>query len=148
MYVLIGEDNEVEKFPFFEGELKRRHKNVSFPSQIPEETLNAFNVFKVMPTPIPPYDPFTEKVKTTVIFEEGAWRQNHEVKMLPDEIIFEKIKERVKDELAGTLDDVMFYLEKNTPVPEKLVSFRRYMREIEHQEGYPRSLKWPPKPVR
>lgn len=147
-YVLIGENNAVEKFPFFEGELKSRHKNVSFPREIPELTLNEFGVYKVTPSPKPQYDPFTQKVKTSVECVNGIWFEMHVVENLPEDVVVFKVKERVRSELNETLDDVMYYLERNAALPDKWVAFRTYMREIESQEGYPYNLDWPTRPSR
>jgi hypothetical protein len=146
MYVLAGKNNTVEKYPFTVQDLRRRHKNVSFPAPIPEETLNSFGVYSVLPTPTPSYDKFKSKVRVIAVYSHGGWKQSHSVVDLPEEQVKAKVASRAREELADTDKDVMLYLEQNLSVPDDLITFRSYMREIESQEGYPYSLSWPTKP--
>lgn len=149
MYVLVGDNNTAEKYPFTVQELRRRHRNVSFPVPIPEETLNSFGVYSVATTPRPLFDSLTSTMRTIAVCnDEGVWEQAHTVVRLSEEQTKENVKSRARDELAETNDDLMFYLEQNLPIPEDLVAFRNYMREIESQEGYPYDLDWPTKPSR
>jgi len=146
MYVLVGDNNTIEKFPFTVQELRRRHKNVSFPAPIPEETLNSFGVYSVVPMSRPSYDLLTSRVITGAVYNGEVWEQSYRIIDLGEDQVKENVAARAANELAETQNDAMTYLEQNLTVPEDLVNFRNYMREIESQDGYPYSLSWPTKP--
>tara|TARA_R110000822_G_scaffold273858_4_gene396237 strand:+ start:278 stop:724 length:447 start_codon:yes stop_codon:yes gene_type:complete len=148
MYVLVGGDNTVEKYPFTAQELRRRHRNVSFPVPTPEETLNSFGVYSVAHTPRPSYDILMSKVLVSAVYNGEVWEQSYRIIGLGEDQVKGNVAARALDELAKTEQDVMSYLEQNLSVPEDLATFRSYMREVESQDGYPYSLAWPTAPSR
>lgn len=62
MYVRATNGN-LDTYPYNVGQLRRDNPNVSFPKQIPEETLAEFNIYPVVFTEMPEIDNRTQTVQ-------------------------------------------------------------------------------------
>ena len=55
------------------GLLRRENPNVSFPKEIPEETLREYGVYPLNDTPPPQYNTVTQNIQETFTESNGAW---------------------------------------------------------------------------
>jgi hypothetical protein len=74
MYIKI-KDNHIEKYPYSIDQLKQENPNTSFPANITDLTLNAFDVHKVHTTPQPQIDYTKNLTEGTPILEDDEWVQ-------------------------------------------------------------------------
>jgi len=75
MHALIN-NQQVEKYPYSIGQLRKDNPQVSFPKYPTDDLLAAYNVFPVAPTEQPAFDRATEKVQEgTPALESGQWVQ-------------------------------------------------------------------------
>jgi len=61
--------------PYTIGELRRDNPQVSFPKNIPDETLAEYDVYPLKPTPEPAYDYTKNVVEGTPVNQGGQWVQ-------------------------------------------------------------------------
>ena len=61
MFVKIT-NGQVDQFPYTIGNLRSDNPHTSFPKNIPEATLNAWGVYRVVDQSIPSYDQKTHKI--------------------------------------------------------------------------------------
>lgn len=78
MYIKL-KDNAVEKYPYSIQQLRLDNPNVSFPFQIPENTLAEYNVFTVQETTLPVVDHTKNVIEGDPILTESGWVQTWEV---------------------------------------------------------------------
>ena len=74
MYVRASNGN-LDTYPYNVGQLRRDNPNVSFPKQIPEETLAEFNIYPVVFTEMPEIDNRTQTVQqeSEPSLVDGTW---------------------------------------------------------------------------
>lgn len=86
MYIKI-KDNQIEKYPYSIDQLKQENPDTSFPANITDLTLNAFDVHKVHTTPQPQIDYTKKLTEVTPILEDGKWVQAWSVTDVSEEEI-------------------------------------------------------------
>lgn len=75
MYVKVNNQN-VEKYPYTIGDLRKDFPRISFPRSINEFILAEFNVFPVQQTSKPNFDEMTQNVEeASPTYTNGAWTQ-------------------------------------------------------------------------
>jgi hypothetical protein len=74
MYIKI-KDNSIEKYPYSIDQLKQENPNTSFPANITELTLNAYDVYRVCTTPQPQIDYTKNLTEVTPVLKDGKWVQ-------------------------------------------------------------------------
>lgn len=74
MYLKLN-NGVIEKYPYTIGDLRRDNPQTSFPSQIPNDTLEEFGVFKVetIEKPIVGFD--KNVIEGNPILVDGVWKQ-------------------------------------------------------------------------
>jgi len=74
MYVKV-ENNEIVQYPYSIEQFRSDNINVSFPSEISNDTLAEYGVYPVNNDPIPTYDSATQRVQksSTPILRDGEW---------------------------------------------------------------------------
>ena len=143
MFVRLQDNGEVLKFPFKPEQLRRLHPNISFPSTFSKEILADYNVFPVVQTAAPRIISELETVTTGVERVDGSWSLKYTVVPRPKEDLEKQVHSRAEQKLSGTLDLVIKYVEVNEAVPENISSYRKALRDIHLQDGYPYEIQWP-----
>ena len=143
MFVRLHDNGQVLKFPFNPEKLRRLHPNISFPSIFSEEILADYNVFPVVQTAAPRVISEIETVTTGVERVDGRWSLKYTVVPRPKEDLEKQVNSRARQKLSETLDLVIKYVERNEPVPEDISCYRKALRDIHLQDGYPYEVEWP-----
>ena len=85
MYLKLN-NGVIEKYPYSIGELRRDNPQTSFPATPTDELLAGWDVYPVVPTPQPSYDPLIQTIQeVNPVKKDGVWVQTWEVQDLPDE---------------------------------------------------------------
>lgn len=101
MYVKIL-NNQVEIYPYSAQQLIADNPDTSFPSAVSNELLAEFDVFPVVPTEQPIYDPVTQNLtELDPIQEDGLWVQQWSVTQASAEEVAER-KEQLKQNNKAT----------------------------------------------
>jgi hypothetical protein len=125
------------------GQLRRDKPNVSFPKDIPAETLEFFGVYKVRQTVAPQFNSNTHYRTQIVELIDGEWTQVWQILNLPLEQASENIRAH-RDYLLNKTDWIVAQsYEQQISVPEDWVVYRQALRDIPTQEGFPYSVVWP-----
>lgn len=90
------------------GKLRRDNPNVSFPRDIPEETLNQYDVYKVRTTPEPSYNELTQTLSQTLTLEGGDFVQVWTVEDLPEAVQRIRLREARSAALVSEADPLFF----------------------------------------
>lgn len=163
MYAKIENGNVVD-YPLFEGDVERLTSGFIFPLDVHEE-VNANNNGKVIPdgfVKIVPYFPIYDdyafkyvEVNPTFDQEKNAWIQTYEKIALTEEelnaneIRVSSIMRNKRDEVLAK-SDIYVVIDKweDYTEEEKLQwkYFRKALRDIPEQEGFPYSVVWPESP--
>ena len=108
MHALII-NQQVEKYPYSIGQLRKDNPQVSFPKNPSDELLASFNVIRVQPTDFPAYDPMTQRIEgAQPVFSDGQWMQSWSVVPLTaEEIALEQqaLQETIVSQTQQRLDD-------------------------------------------
>lgn len=152
MYAKIKDDN-IEKYPYSESDLKSENPGVSFPDEI-TAVLSQFGVIVVEPTTAPQETINTKVTEGTPINVDGAWQQTWIVEELTEEEQLQKyqkfadISKQERDELLAKSDWTML---PDSPLndDERLAwkSYRQQLRDIESLTGYPYQTEFPGVPT-
>lgn len=143
MFVRLHDNGEVLKFPFKPEQLRRLYPNISFPSIFSKEILAGYNVFPVVQAAAPMVNSEIETVTTGVERIDGTWSLKYTVVPRPKEDLEKQVHSKVAQKLSDTLDLVIRCVEVNEPVPETISSYRKALRDIHLQDGYPYQVEWP-----
>lgn len=150
MFVKIT-NGQVEKFPFTIGDLRKSNPNVSFPRNIPTETLAQFGVYPVTIAPAPEFNSRTHRLVTqqpTLV--NGAWTVTKSV--------VEKDQAQIDNENAQKAADVRAQRDRlltasdwtqvaDAPVDKTTwATYRQALRDVPGQEGFPWDVAWPDQP--
>jgi hypothetical protein len=129
---------------------RKENTNTSLPSEITDDFLKEYFVFKVNPT-APPTT--TREQKTNLVnpvFENGVWNQAWVVvEKTQNEIEFEythrskTIRERRNRLLSESDWVVAKAYELNQPVPQEWHDYRQALRDIPNQENFPYEVLFP-----
>lgn len=140
MYVKITE-GKVESYSI--GQLRSDNKSISFPKDIPVETLASFDVYPVVKTPLPKVNTDTQHLLGSIQFIDGAWTQTWDVVDLPKELASDNIRSK-RDSLLAETDWTQV---NDAPVDQAAwATYRQALRDITAQAGFPSNVTWPNKP--
>lgn len=96
-YVKVNQEGTIEKWPYSLDDLRADHPNVSFPTDMPDELLESFNVYPVVPTVWPAYDAATHKrIEISPEALNGWWIQQWVITELTSAEKAERIPQTVK----------------------------------------------------
>jgi hypothetical protein len=143
----------VEKYPYSIGELRKDHRNVSFPRNPSPETLAAYNTFEVVRTPQPEVS-HTQNVGEGVPQKiNGVWTQVWNVSDVDEDTLAERTEGRakqVRDERDYKLSQtdwlVIKAFETDTNIPANWEIYRQALRDIPQQTDFPWDVQWPDQP--
>lgn len=154
MHVLT-KDGSVVQFPYSVRQLFQDNPDTSFPLHPTEQTLTSYGVFPVYEVEVQ-YDTHTQEATiTSCVFNAtlGRWETVHTVRDLTAEELQQSEASQSssvrieRDRLLLETDWVIVKsMEIGVPVPAKWLSYRRALRGIPLQEGFPLSVTWPVKP--
>jgi len=126
------------------GQLRRDNPNVSFPKDIPAETLEAFGVYRVNELPRPQTDERTHYLKQSEFYQvDGEWQVHYHPEPLPQAQVEQVMREARDSLLAATDWVVVKSYERGGPVPAEWAEYRQALRDIPLREGFPYSVQWP-----
>jgi len=105
MFVKVTNGNAVK---YTLGLLRRENPNVSFPKEIPEETLTEYGVYPCNDTPQPSYNTVTQTLSETYTQSNGAWYRTWTINDKPAEeaepLLLQSIAaDRYKKESSGLI---------------------------------------------
>jgi len=142
MYVKLI-DNRPVSFPYTLTDLRRDNPSTSFPVEISNQNLAAFDVYPVTASPVPNFDSKTHHVKQVVELVNGAWTQVWYLQKLPET----QASANVRGERNRLLADCDWTQLADAPVDTAAWStYRQKLRDLTAQSGFPWDVVWPAKP--
>lgn len=153
MYVLAT-NQSVKAFPYSINELKRDNPNTSFPSSLSDTELAYWDVFPVVESSLPPYDPATENVnQVNPTLENGEWVATWEVTSATSDEIAQRLVLKaleVRDERNQLLAECDWTQLPDVPLSDAnkaiFETYRQELRAVPQQAGYPWQVEWPTRP--
>lgn len=148
MYALV-ENNAVKKYPYGPDLLRRDNPQVSFPKNLTDDVLSAFNVLPVRPTPYPQVDHTKNVAEGYPVLSPEGWVQVWDV----TDATSDEISQRVADKFSSVRAERNQLLASCdwTQLPDAPVdasawaSYRQALRDITMQTD-PFDIKWPTPP--
>lgn len=142
MFVKIT-NGQVEKAPYTIGEFRKANPNVSFPKDIPLETLATYGVYPIKQTNPPKVDSKTHTLSWTVTLVNNEWEQFWTTGRLAEDIAANNVRTE-RDRLLMRSDWTQV---ADAPVnQEAWATYRQALRDVPTQEGFPYSITWPVAP--
>lgn len=135
-------NGQPSQFPYTVGQLRRDNPQTSFPKQVPDSVLAAYDVYPVQAVPAPAVDSKTHRVVQSVAQSGGGWTQTWTVQELSQTQAEDNVRAH-RNRLLQETD--WMALSDNTMSPA-WASYRQALRDITAQEGFPYSVTWPTKP--
>ena len=143
----------VQKYPYTIGQLRKDNHNVSFPKEPNDETLNAYNVFRVARVE-KPEEGHTQYVYETVPQKiNGIWTQVWVVSDVDEGTLAQRTADKSanvreqRDQLLKSTDWVVIkHLERNENIPGVWEVYRQALRDVPEQDGFPWAVTWPVAP--
>lgn len=128
-------------------QLKKDNPGTSFPKEISNEFLAAFNVFPVITVPAPDIDSKTHRHASSIIYNEGKYVQQWIIVELPQKDAEKNIRAH-RDYLLKECDwIVLLYCERSQLPPKEWLAYRQALRDISLQSEFPYKVKWPDAPI-
>ena len=136
------------------GDLRKDHPNVSFPRNISDEVLAAYNVFRVTEVPAPDYDTRTHRLVTQApALVNGVWTVSR-VAVEKDQAQIDNETEQKAASVRAERDAklaacdwrVVKHLELNENIPGVWEVYRQGLRDVPAQAGFPWDIQWPSQP--
>lgn len=125
-------------------QLRKDNRNVSFPREIPDETLAEYDVYNLKLAQYPSYNKKTQNVeKGDVEQVDGEWVQGWNVIDIPESALAEEVRAE-RDELLKKSDWTQ--IPDCTVDKEVWATYRQALRDITTQEGFPFNITFPTKP--
>jgi len=135
-------NGQPSQFPYSVGQLRRDNPQTSFPKQVPDSVLAAYDVYPVRAVPAPAVDSKTHRVVQSVAPSGDGWTQTWTVQELSQT----QAEDNVRAHRNRLLSDTDWTaLSDNVMTPE-MATYRQALRDITAQEGFPYSVTWPTKP--
>jgi len=126
------------------GQLRKDNPNVSFPKDIPLETLASYSVYPLTVADRPSYNRLTEDAVLNIPTEvNGAWIQSYSVVQKAQE----DAEKNIRRERNDLLSDSDWTQVADAPVNQLTwANYRQALRDITTQEGFPFNVTFPAKP--
>lgn len=151
MHALI-ENGAVTKYPYSVGDLKRANPNTSFPSAVSDEALQGYGVYRVFFSTQPTLTDTQVLVEGTPVFsaEDQRWTQVWSVRDITQEEVESRNAAQaasVREERNAKLADSDWtQLADSTADKATWASYRKALRDITDQAGFPLTITWPTQP--
>jgi hypothetical protein len=136
------------------GDLRKDHSNVSFPRNISDEVLAAYNVFRVTELPAPDYNSRTHRLVTQApALVDGVWTVSR-IAVAKDQAQIDNETAQAAANVRADRDKriaetdwmVIKHLELNENIPGVWEVYRQALRDVPAQAGFPWEVTWPEKP--
>ena len=136
------------------GDLRKDHPNVSFPRNISDEVLAAYNVFRVTELPAPDYNSRTHRLVTQApALVDGVWTVSR-IAVAKDQAQIDNETAQAAANVRADRDKriaetdwmVIKHLELNENIPGVWEVYRQALRDVPAQAGFPWEVTWPEKP--
>ena len=126
------------------GQLRKDNPNVSFPKDIPLETLASYNVYPLTVADRPSYNNLTEDtVLNTPTEVNGAWIQSYSVVRKSQE----DAERNIREQRNFLLSESDWTQVSDSPVDKTVwATYRQELRDITVQEGFPFNVTFPAMP--
>ena len=124
------------------GQLRRDNSNISFPKDIPLETLASFNVYPVTTTSAPAIDSKTHRHSQSIVEVDGVWTQTWSTVELP----LAQAEANVRAQRKNLLSETDYLALSDNTLSTEMATYRQELRDITNQEGFPYNVTWPSKP--
>jgi hypothetical protein len=127
--------------PYTIGQLRRDNPQTSFPKSIPDEMLEAFDVYPVKVASRPDYEPLTHYLKQSDFYQvDGKWQCHYSLEPLPESQAAENIRAH-RDSLLAQTDWMM--IPDSGRDTDVLRTYRQALRDIPSQDNFPYEVEWP-----
>jgi len=142
MHVKLTNGN-VDQFPYTIGQFRRDNPNTSFPKQISEDMLAAYDVFKVRTADKPDYNTDTQFLQSdnAPTLVDGSWVLGVTVVNKSEAAAEESIRMK-RDELLQETDWMAL---SDVTMSDSITAYRQALRDIPSQAGFPFNVTWPTK---
>jgi hypothetical protein len=149
--IKLSKQGKIVRYPYSVSMLQFENPNISFPENLTADMLVGFNVFEVLPI-TPPFAEYNQKVEeTNPVKKDGKWYQAWKVVDLSEKELNDVIKlkaEEVKKTRNQLLTDCDWtQLPDSSADQKKWLEYRRKLRDITKQKGFPFGVIWPNPPV-
>ena len=142
-------NGQLEKYPYSLGQLRKDHRNVSFPKVPSDQDLARFGVVRVTTSPQPAYD-YTKNLSLTAEEVNGQWVEKWVATDASQEEITERVEgqaQYIRVERNQLLSESDWTQVADAPVDQTAwAAYRRALRDITEQAGFPFNVAWPSKP--
>jgi hypothetical protein len=133
------------------GQLRRDNPQVSFPKNIPDDTLAEYSVYPLVATPMPSVDHTQNVAEATPQQIDGVWTQVWAVTDASADEIAERTAAQASDmrqERNARLAACDWTQLADAPVNSLAwANYRQALRDVTAQAGFPWSVEWPTQPV-
>jgi hypothetical protein len=149
-YVKTDNQGNIVEYPYDINKFAKENSNVSLPSEITDEFLETYFVFKVHPTKSQEFSKEKKIILAPPVFENGVWLQSWSV--------FDKTQEEIEGEYIQISKSIRKHrnrlltesdwvvakaFETNTPIPQVWIDYRQALRDIPNQENFPYEVIFP-----
>jgi hypothetical protein len=142
---------QTNAYPYSVAQLKRDNPQTSFPSQISDQLLESWGVYRVVDQNQPIVDPLTHRVVEAHPEQvNGIWTQQWRIDPLSQEEIDsaqKSLAESVRAERNALLAACDWTQLADAPVDRSVWEYyRQSLRDLPSQAGFPSNVQWPSKP--
>ena len=152
MYVKLT-NGAVDQFPYTVANLRRDNPNTSFPRKISEETLNAWDVYRVTEETFPSFDVKTQRVErnSTPVLSNGTWTVGWTVNTMSQEDIDAAADARAaisREQRDEKLSETDWWASSDLTMTAEQTAYRQALRDITSHANWPylEEGDWPTKP--
>ena len=148
MYAKLN-NGQVERYPYTIGQLRKDHRNVSFPRVMTDDVLAQFNMVRVTPTERPA-DDHTKNFTVTAAQVNGAWVEKWVSTSATQDEITERTSNKaaqVRAERDALLASTDYTQLADAPGDATAwATYREALRNLPTRSGFPWTMTWPTKP--
>jgi hypothetical protein len=153
MYAKIT-NGQVAQFPYTEIDLLRENPFTSFPKIITDELLGSYGVIKVVRAELPEFDEASQKIVDGdfPVLIDGVWTIQRTVvgkSELEVGAELKSLKAAMRSKRNQLLSACDWTQVGDVPEATKAAwgPYRQALRDVPLQQGFPRDIVWPKKPV-
>ena len=138
------QDGSVVDANYTLNKLRADNPQTSFPTKVPESTLNSYNVYTVINMPRPQYDAATHRLMSSISNVDGVWKRTWSTVSLEPSLVEENLRAKRNKLLAET----DFYALSDVTMSTEMTTYRQALRDITAHENWPNleEADWPTKP--
>jgi hypothetical protein len=150
MFVKIT-NGQVDQYPYTVGDLRKANPNVSFPRNIPTETLAQFGVYPVTIAPAPEFNARTHRLVTQQPAQVGGVWTVTKRAVAKDQAQIDNEDAQKAADVRAQRDRLLTASDwtqvSDAPVDSSAwATYRQSLRDVPSQNGFPHEVTWPEKP--